>query len=354
MTEANRRPATGDLSNVPPLPARHPATPMRPTNGTAPDPLEIAARALEGLSPATESWFTTSSTPQQERPRYTPYAPGPQPGAAPAPQAMRQPDASFFQPPRPAPQRPMPSHAQLPQHAYQPNAYTAQQPRIHPARPLMYANPAMPPYAAAQAPVRHSSFVDRGPEPEGRGRSKKAVLMPLAAMAIASAALGAFAQANLGSGTGFEAQTQQVKADANYYDATPAIEYTGSQDVVSAPDAIEPETADGSPAVARATAGGKHSNGNYDAPSTAQTYGGAHASSGSISRPNGGDDTSDPAPAPAPEPEPAPEPAPEPDPAPEPEPEPVPSKPTLEKNVIKPVLDTTTSVVGGLTGIDVG
>ena len=267
MTEQNNRP----------LP------PMRRVEGIAPDPLEIAARALEGMRPSGESWFTSpnlhAAPGQAPAPRYTPYSPQPQsgkipgmdglpmrtPGASPAPQGAPRPDASFFQPARPAHQRPVPQHAQMPQQAYRPNPYTAQQQLTHPARPMMYANPAMPSYAAARVPTSNASFIDQGPEPEGRGRSKKAILMPLAAMAIASAAIGAFAQANHDSGAGFESQTQQVTAHASQLDAAPAIEYVGDQDVVGAPDVIMPDkqapVAHVSPAVERATADGKHSTG---------------------------------------------------------------------------------------------
>lgn len=349
-----------------------PLPPMRRVEGVAPDPLEIAARALEGMQPSTESWFTSpnvhAAPGQAPAPRYTPYSPKPQagqipgvnglplrtPGASAAPQGAPRPDASFFQPARPAHQRPMPQHAQLPRQAYQPNHYAAQQSYPHVSQPRMYANPAMPSYAAAQAPTRSASFIDQGPEAEGRARNKKAILMPLAAMAIASAAIGAFAQANLDSGTGFEGQTQQVKAHANHLDAGPAIEYLGGQEVVGAPGVIVPEkqapVAHVSPAVERATAGGKHSTGNYDAPSSAGSYGGAHSSSGSVAAPSGGGGTSaDPAPAPAPEPQP--EPAPAPEPAPEPEPQ-EPKRPTLGENVVAPTLDATTGVVGTLTGIE--
>ncbi|TQL66781.1 hypothetical protein FB381_0647 [Nocardioides albertanoniae] len=344
----------------------------RPVDGVAPDPLEIAARALEGIQPATESWFTNpnlhAAPGQAPAPRYTPYSPAPRdgqipgvdglpqrtPGASRAPQGSPRPDASFFQPARPSHRRPMPAHDQLPQQAFQPNPYAAQQPRLHPARPMMYANPAMPAYAAAQAPTHKPSFIDQGPEAEGRGRGKKAILLPLAAMAIASAAIGAFAQANVGPETDVQAQTQQVKAHSNQIDASPVIEYVGDQEVVGAPGVIVPDgsvpSAEISPAVERATAGGKHSSGNYDAPSSAESYGGSHSSSGTVSAPSGdsgsggGDQTSDPAPAPAP--------APAPEPEPEPEPQPEPKQPTLGENVVAPTLDATTGVVGTLTGIN--
>ena len=346
MTEANRRPATGDHSNVPPTPARHPATPMLPTNDTAPEPLEIARRALEGLSPADESWFTnpkTNPAVERVRPRHTPYTPPPQPGTA---LVLRHSDAGYSQPPRATYQRPMPPHAQLPQYAYQPSPYTAQQ--FHPAGPVTFANPAMPSYAAAQVPTRNG-MVEEQRIPKSRARNKKAVLLPLAAMAIASAGIGAFAQANVGPGL----ETTQAKAHAGQYDAVPVVDIA-DQKVIDAPGVIAPEkTSPFSPAAAGTTSGGKHSNGDYDAPSTAEAYGGAHSSSGSASTPRSGDTLSDkdPAPAPEPAPQPAPEPAPQPEPEPEPEPTPVPAQPSLGKNVVAPVLDTVTGVIDGLTGI---
>ncbi|GGR73947.1 hypothetical protein J2S40_003541 [Nocardioides luteus] len=323
MTEANRRPATGDLSNVPTTPARHPAQ-TRPTNGTAPDPLEIAARALEGATPATESWFTPGSTPvpRPARLRYTPYA-------------------------------------QLPQHAYQPHPYAAPQPYHQQPRPIVYANPAMPPYAAAQAPTPRGSRAPQ-PDPVENRPGRKAVLMPLAAMAIASATIGAFAQANFAGDPSLQAQTKQVKAQADHYDAVPVIDLR-TQDVIDAPGVIVPKeqkaaapagaAAPEAPFAARATVGGKHSNGNYDAPSEAETYGGAHTMSEEITPPSSGGDTStDPAPAPEPEPEPAPQP--EPEPAPEPEPQ-QPKRLTLGETVIAPTLDATTGIVKTLTGIEI-
>lgn len=65
------------------------------------------------------------------------------------------------------------------------------------------------------------------------------------------------------------------------------------------------------------------------------------------------DPGNNPAPSPEPtlEPEPTPEPTPEPSPEPQPTPEPEPEQPTLGKNVIAPMLDTATIVVGTLTGI---
>lgn len=341
MTEANRRPATGDHSNVPPTPARHPATPMLRTNDTAPEPLEIARRALEGLPPADESWFDnpkTNPAVERVRPRYTPYAPQPQPGTALVP---RHPDAGQSQPPRPTYQRPMP-HTQLPQYAYQPSPYTARQ--FHPAGPVLFANPAMPSYAAAQVPTRNG-VVEEHRIPKSRTRNKKAVLLPLAAMAIASAGIGAFTQANVGP----DGQTQQLNAHAGQYDAVSVVE-TAAQKVIDAPGVIAPEkTSPFSLAAPATTSGGKHSNGDYDAPSTAEAYGGAHSSSGTISAPQDGDTLSDKDPAPAPEP--APEPTPQPDPEPEPEPTPGPTDPSPGENVVAPVLDTVTGVIDGLTGI---
>lgn len=337
MTEANRRPATGDHSNVPPTPARHQAPQMRITNDTTADPVEIANRALQGLSPATESWFATSkadTTPEPARPRHTPSA---------------------LPPPRPVYRLPSAPHTQPPRYAYQPSPYAAQQ--RHPAGPVMFANPAMPSYAAAQVPTRNSSTADQDPAPARRSRNKKAVLLPLAAMAIASAGVGAFAQSNLG--TDLEDQPQQVTAHAGQYDAVPVVD-TGNQKVIDAPGVIAPETTSPfSPASARTTSGGKHSNGDYDAPSTAETYGGTHASSRTLSAPNREGVSADPAPAPkpapapAPAPQPAPEPTPAPEPAPEPAPAPGPAQPTLTKNVVEPVLDTVTGVVDALTGIKI-
>jgi len=173
--------------------------------------------------------------------------------------------------------------------------------------------------------------------------------MPLAAMAIASAGIGAFAQANAGPGL----EAQQVKAHAGQYDAVPVVD-TADQKVIDAPGVIAPETTSPfSPGAAGTTSGGKHSNGVYDAPSTAEAYGGAHASSGSVSAPLDGDPLADqePAPAPEPAPVPAPEPTPEPGPTPEPEPTPGPTEPSQGKNVVAPVLDTVTGVIDGLTGI---
>ncbi|MFJ9387222.1 hypothetical protein ACIRON_00270 [Nocardioides sp. NPDC101246] len=343
MTEANRRPATGDLSNVPHTPARHPATPMLPTNGTAPDPLEIAHRALEGMTPSDESWFTnpkTNPAAQRVQPRHTPYAP-PQPGTA---LVLRHPDAGHSQRPQATYQRPAP-HTQPPQYAYQPSPYTAQQ--FHPAGPVMFANPAMPSYAAAQVPTRNG-VVEEHRIPKGRARNKKTVLLPLAAMAIASAGIGAFAQANVDP----DVETQQVEAHAGHYDAVPVVDIA-DQKVIDAPGVIAPEkTSPFSPAAPN-TSGGKHSNGDYDAPSTAEAYGGAHSSSGTVSTPLEGDTLSDRDPAPAPEPAPEPTPEPTPQPEPEPEPTPVPTQPSLGKNVVAPVLDTVTGVIDGLTGIQI-
>jgi hypothetical protein len=315
---------------------------MRTNDGTTTDPLEIANRALEGLSPANESWFNSPrATPEQARPRYTPYAPQQQPGTALVP----HPGAGSYQAPRPAHQRPMPSHAQLPQYAYQPSPYTAHQ--MHPAGPVTFANPAMPSYAAAQVPTRNGSTVDHGPAPKSRARNKKAVLLPLAAMAIASAGIGAVAQSNVGP----DLETQQLKAHAGQYDAVPVVDIA-DQEIIDAPGVIAPErTSPFSPAAAGTTSGGKHSNGDYDAPSTAGAYGGAHSSSGTISAPREGDTLSDKDPAPAPDPAPEPAPEPTPDPQPEPEPTPAPTQPSLGENVVAPVLDTVTGVIGGLTGI---
>ncbi|MEU6137699.1 hypothetical protein [Nocardioides sp. NPDC047086] len=321
---------------------------MRTKNETTADPLEIANRALEGLSPATESWFNTPrTTAEQARPRHTPYTPHPQPQPQPQPSTAlvpRHPDAGYRPPPRPVHQRPMPPHAQLPQYAYQPSPYTAHQP--HPAGPVTFANPAMPSYAAAQVPTRHGPILV-GPAPKSHARNKKAVLLPLAAMAIASAGIGAFAQTNVAP----DVETQQVKAHAGQYDAVPVVDIA-EQKVIDAPGVITPEKASPfSPSAPGTTSGGKHSNGNYDAPPTAEAYGGAHSSSGTISAPVEGDTLSHKEPAPAPEP--APEPTPEPEPAPEPAPAPTPgpTEPSLGKNVVAPVLDTVTSVVDGLTGI---
>lgn len=365
----------------------------RPTRveGTAPDPLSVAARALEGAQPSRESWFTrpdTSHTPAQSRPRYTPYTPDPRdtsrdaqaqgvdglpqrtPGASRAP----RPEASFFDPPRPtrlhpAHQRPVAPHAQFPQQAYRPNPYTVphsmQQPHIHSARPTMYANPAMPPYAAAQVPTRNGSITEHRPEPAGRVRIKRAALMPLAAMAVASAAISTLAQADMDSGTGFEDQAHQFTAGSDQLEATAsiaAIERIGENEVVDAPEVIWPEEA---VALQRPTARGRHSNGNYDAPSNASAYGGAHGGAHAVgetfSAPNSAQESTDPTPAPTPEPAPASQPEPEPTPAPEPAPEPAPGpehdepkQPTLSKNVIGPALDTVASVVNGLTGIELG
>ncbi|MFE7228808.1 hypothetical protein ACFU7D_28730 [Nocardioides sp. NPDC057577] len=317
---------------------------MLPTNGTAPDPLEIAHRALEGMTPSDESWFTnpkTNPAAERVRPHHTPYAPQPQPGTA---LVLRHADAGHPQPPRATYQRPMP-HPQLPQYAYQPSPYTAQQ--FHPAGPVMFANPAMPSYAAAQVPTRNS-VVEEHRIPKVRARNKKAVLLPLAAMAIASAGIGAFAQANVDP----DVETQQVKAHAGHYDAVPVVDIA-DQKVIDAPGVIAPEkTSPFSPA-APGTSGGKHSNGDYDAPSTAEAYGGAHSSSGTISTPLEGDTLSDRDPAPAPEPAPQPTPEPTPQPEPEPEPTPAPTQPSLGKDVVAPVLDTVTGVIDGLTGIQI-
>lgn len=384
MTEQNNRPPRVDGGTNQSHSAQQPLLATRRVEGIVPGPLEVAERALEGTQPSTDSWFTRTNinptpnlTPERAQPLYTPYTPAPEPSQIPGAQGLPQglpqrttgpshasqgaprPDARFFQPDRPAPPappHPVPAHAQLPQHAYRPNPYTPQQPRIHPARPPMYANPAMPPYAAAQVPTRHGSLLDHRRAPGARTVNKKAVLMPLAAMAIASAAIGAFAQANhgTGAGTGFEAQTQQVKAHANQYDAIPATDRLGDQEVVEAPGVIAPQDAapagPASPAVERATAGGRHSNGNYDGPSLAWTYGGAHTLSGSIPAPSAegsSDPDQDPSQDPGHDPAPSPEPSPEPQPTPESEPE----RPTIGKNVIVPTLDTATSVVGTLTGI---
>ncbi|WP_328528598.1 hypothetical protein OG984_23530 [Nocardioides sp. NBC_00368] len=322
---------------------------MRTENDTTADPLEIANRALEGLSPATESWIDsprTNAAPERVRPRHTPYTPPPQPGTAlvpvqPAPVPVR------YQPPRPSYQRPMPPHSRLPQYAYQPSPYTAQQ--FHPAGPVTFANPAMPPYAAAQVPTRNAA-VEEYRIPKNRARNKKAVLLPLAAMAIASAGIGAFAQSNVGNG--LEAETQQVKAHAGEYDAIAVVD-TGEQKVIDAPGVIAPEeTSLFSRNAGRGTPG-KHSSGDYDAPSSADSYGGAHSASGSISTPRDGTVLEDeqPKPAPQPAPEPAPEPNPEPEPAPEPAPTPAPAPPSIGENVVAPVLDTVTGVIDGLTGI---
>ena len=348
MTEANSRPATGDLSNVPPTPARHHAPQMRSKNDATADPLEIANRALEGLSPATESWFDspkTNAAPDRGRPRHIPYAPPPQPGTAlvpvqPAPVPVR------YQPPRPNYQRPLPPHNRLPQYAYQPSPYTAQQ--YHPAGPVTFANPAMPPYAAAQVPDRNAAVAEYR-IPKNRARSKKAVLLPLAAMAIASAGLGAFAQSNVDP----DIETQQVKAHADQYDAIAVVDT--EQKVIDAPGVIAPEETTLFSRTAGRAAPGKHSSGDYDAPSTAEAYGGAHAASGSVSTPQTATPLEDkdpkPAPQPAPEPAPAPNPEPEPEPNPEPAPTPAPAPPSIGENVVAPVLDTVTGVIDGLTGI---
>ncbi|MFD7077252.1 hypothetical protein ACFV9G_23790 [Nocardioides sp. NPDC059952] len=317
---------------------------MLPTNGTAPDPLEIAHRALEGMTPSDESWFTnpkTNPAAERVRPRHTPYAPQPQPGTA---LVLRHADAGHPQPPRATYQRPTP-RPQLPQYAYQPSPYTAQQ--FHPAGPVMFANPAMPSYAAAQVPTRNS-VVEEHRIPKVRARNKKAVLLPLAAMAIASAGIGAFAQANVDP----DVETQQVKAHAGQYDAVPVVDIA-DQKVIDAPGVIAPEKTSPFSPSAPGTSGGKHSNGDYDAPSTAEAYGGAHSSSGTISTPLEGDTLSDRDPAPAPEPAPQPTPEPTPQPEPEPEPTPAPTQPSLGKDVVAPVLDTVTGVIDGLTGIQI-
>lgn len=334
MTEANRRPATGDPSNVPPTPARHPAPPMLPTNGTAPDPLEIAHRALEGMTPSDESWFTNPKT-------------------NPTSVARRRPDAGPFRPTRLDYQRPLPPHAQAPQYAYQPSPYTTQQ--LHPAGPVIFANPAMPPYAAMQVPTRDGSSPDPRPTPKSR-RNRKTVLLPLAAMAIASAGIGAYAQANVGTGT----EAPQVTGHADTYVAVPVADETSEQKVIDAPGVIAPEKVSPfSPGVARATDVARHSNGNYDAPSTADTYGGTHSAERAASTPRTGETLADkgPAPKPAPTPDPAPQPEPAPQPAPEPEPAPVPAPEpalsTLSDTVIDPLLDTVTGVVSTLTGLKI-